>query len=82
MFLKSKGFLRNTRHWKKRDFEPFSDFEKLQKRDNIARWSARNRRATKVTFFKICAHYGINAPLRAHRVGYRVLTRCSNQLSR
>ena len=64
MFLKSKGFLRNTGHWKKHGFETFSRFEK---RDNIARWSARNRRATKVIFFKTCAHYGKNAPLRAHR---------------
>ena len=64
MFLKSKGFLRNTGHWKKHGFEEFSGFEK---RDNIARWSARNRRATRVTFFKIRAHYGKNAPLHAHR---------------
>ena len=68
MFLKSKGFLRNTGHWKKHGFETFSGFEKFEKRDNIARWSARNRRATKVIFFKLCAHYGKNAPLRAHRV--------------
>ena len=64
MFLKSKGFLRNTGHWKKHGFETFSGFEK---QDNIAQWSARNRRATKVIFFKICVHYGKNAPLRAHR---------------
>ena len=66
MFLKSKGFLRSTGHWKKHGFETFSGFEK---QDNIARWSARNRRATKVIFFKNCAHYGKNAPLRAHREG-------------
>ena len=58
MFLKSKGFLRNTGHWKRHGFETFSGFEKFEKRDNIARWSMRNRRATKVIFFKICAHYG------------------------
>ena len=64
MFLKSKGFLRNTGHWKKHGFETFSGFEK---QDNIARWSMRKRRATKVIFFRICAHYGKNGPLRAHR---------------
>ena len=69
MFLKSKGFLRNTGHWKKHGFETFSGSENFEKRDNIARWSARHRRATKVIFFKICAHYGKNAPLRARRVG-------------
>ena len=67
MFLKSKGFLRNTGHWKSHGFETFSGFEKFEKRDNIARESARNRLATKVIFFKICAHYGKNAPLRARR---------------
>ena len=67
MFLKSKAFLRTPGHWKKHGSETFAVFEKLEKWDNIARWSARNRRATKVIFFKICAHYGKNAPLRAHR---------------
>ena len=67
MFLKSKGFLRDKGHWKRHGFETFSGFEKLEKRDNIARWSARNGRATKVIFFKICAHYGKNATLRARR---------------
>ena len=45
----------------------FPVFEKFEKRDNIVRWSARNRRAIRVIFLKICAHYGKNAPLRAHR---------------
>ena len=71
MFLKSMGFLRNPRHWKRHGFETFSGFEKLEKQDNIARWSARNRGATKVIFFKICAHYGKNAPLRARRVLFK-----------
>ena len=52
IFLKSKGFLRNTGHWKRHGFETFSGFGKLEKRDNIVRWSARNRRATKVMFFQ------------------------------
>ena len=37
LFLKSKGFLRNAGHWKKHGFETFSGFEKIEKRDNIAR---------------------------------------------
>ena len=37
MFLKSKGFLRNTGHWKRHGFETFSGFENFEKRDNIAR---------------------------------------------
>ena len=55
MCLKSKGFLRNTGHWKKHGFETFSHFEK---QDNIARWGARNRRATKVIFSRICVPHG------------------------
>ena len=78
MFLKSKGFLRNTGHWKKHGFETFSGFEK---QDNIARWSARNRRATKVIFFKICAHYRKNSPLRAHRVGFMEVDRRAEKQS-
>ena len=78
MFLKSKGFLRNARHWKKHGFETFSGFEKFEKRDNIARYSARNRRAIKVIFLKICAHYGKNAPLRARRVAKNVAEMASD----
>ena len=65
--MKSKVFLRNARHWNKHGFETFSGFEKFEKRDNIAQYSARNRRAIKVIFLKICAHYGKNAPMRARR---------------
>ena len=42
-------------------------FQVLNKRDNMVRWSVRNRRAIQIIFYKICAHYGKNAPLRAHR---------------
>ena len=69
MLLKDKGFFQNTGHWKKHGFETFSG---LEKQDNIGLWSARNRRATKVIFFRICADYRKNASLHAHGDGKRM----------